>query len=619
MRRHNDRVELVTTEEAIAKLNLDALRPLAALLLAAPPTRKAELVPLLTRTLLQPNRLRELYEQLDDLGKAAVQEATHHPEGFYDSERFEAKYGDLSRFHEPAPDKKSSWYESERQKRPTLLKLFFLGRNYLPIDLRRVLLTFVPEPRPFQLTAFTEVPPTFRPTWENWDGKPETGEEVPLCVRETTREALHDVKAVLRLIETGRVRVSDKKQRPTAASLKAIAPVLQGGDFYTAEDQSDWEDDPDADLTIKAFAWPMIVQAAGLAEKKGDSLRLTPAGQKALAAPAQEVVRAAWKKWRGSKLLDEFNRVEAIKGQGKARLSDLPKRRKVVLDGLVPCPVGLWVRVDDFFRYLRGAGQEFVVAHEEFTLYLCENYYGNFGNESRYAWEQIQGRYVLALLFEYAATLGLIDVAYVNPQGARHDYRDRWGADDLSCLSRYDGLIYFRINPLGAWCLERAEEYEPPVPQSADVLRVLPNLDVVAKAPPLDAADRQLLDRFAEPQSEAVWHLTSAKVLSVVEEGGSLDELAEFLKARSAAELPQTVQVFLDDLRQRAGQLHDRGLVRLVECADAGVARQLAADPQLRGKCQLAGECGLVFRSGDETAVRRSLRRLGYILPPQAE
>ena len=41
------------------------------------------------------------------------------------------------------------------------------------------------------------------------------------------------------------------------------------------------------------------------------------------------------------------------------------------------------------------------------------------------------------LLFEYAATLGMIDVAYVDPEGARTDFRRLWGVDELRFLSRY--------------------------------------------------------------------------------------------------------------------------------------------------------------------------------------
>ena len=50
----------------------------------------------------------------------------------------------------------------------------------------------------------------------------------------------------------------------------------------------------------------------------------------------------------------------------------------------------------------------------------------------------------------------MIDVAYTHPTGARDDFWGMWGADDLDYLSRYDGLEYFRLTSLGAYCLELA-------------------------------------------------------------------------------------------------------------------------------------------------------------------
>jgi hypothetical protein len=76
------------------------------------------------------------------------------------------------------------------------------------------------------------------------------------------------------------------------------------------------------------------------------------------------------------------------------------------------------------------------------------------------------------------------------------------------------------------------------------------------------------------------------------------------------------VQVFLEDLTARAGQLEDLGAARLVACVDGNVAQLLAHDRRLRSLCQLAGERHLVFRAADEAAVRRALRELGYVLPP---
>ncbi len=46
---------------------------------------------------------------------------------------------------------------------------------------------------------------------------------------------------------------------------------------------------------------------------------------------------------------------------------------------------------------------------------------------------------VLALFFEYAATLGLIDVRYTSPVGARSDYADRWGGDFMPSLADMTG------------------------------------------------------------------------------------------------------------------------------------------------------------------------------------
>ncbi len=624
MARRVEEPELLTTEEAFNKLNLDHLKPLAALLIPKPTGRKGEIVSLLSNAMRRPEQVRALYGQLDPLAQKAVRHATHDPRGRLHADRFAAHYGQLPGFAEPAT-KTDPYSDYDQHRRPTKLALFFPNSYHrddqLPTDLRLLLLDFVPAPDEFSVPTAAALPQAFPLEVNHWEkDRPVTvTEQVPLRVRQTVREAEHDVKAVLRLIEASRVRVTNKKRQPTAASVKAVVQVLDGGDFYTAEDEKEVEDWEVSDLTIKAFAWPMIVQAAGLAEKRGDRLDLTAAGRKALTQRSAEALRAAWKKWRTTTLLDEFSRVEAIKGQGKGRLSALPQRRQAVVDGLAHCPPGQWIAVDDFFRFLRATDRDFVLAHDPWGLYIAEHHYGNFGDEGGNIWELLQGRYILALLFEYVATLGLVDVAYVPPGGVRNDFGDRWGADDYSTLSRYDGLLYFRVNPLGVWCLDLAERYEPPVMEAAKVLRVLPNLDVVASQAPLPAADRLTLDRFAEPQSENVWRLTAAKLLPLLEEGATVDELAEFLKARSEEELPQTVQVFLDDLKQRAGQMRDLGPARLIECRDAAVARLLAADPQLRDNCRLADERWLVFRTADEAAVRRALRRLGYVLPPQRD
>ena len=291
-------------------------------------------------------------------------------------------------------------------------------------------------------------------------------------------------------------------------------------------------------------------------------------------------------------------------------------RRKAVLDVLKDCPPGEWFAVDDFWRLMRGTGRGFAMAGERdaWELYIAEQEYGSLGYEDEHAWEQLQGRFVLAFLFEYAATPGLIDVAYVPPQGARGDFWDRWGADDLSCFSRYDGLLYLRINPLGAWCLGLAEEYRPAAPRTTDDLRVLANLDVVATRPP-SAADRLTLERFADETSPAVWKLSAAKVLGR-RRAGRPGRGAERVPGDAArATFPRRSRRSWATCGARPGMLKDGGPARLIECADEHVAAELAADRQLKGKCLPAGDRLIVVREADLAAVRKAVRRLGYVWP----
>lgn len=146
---------------------------------------------------------------------------------------------------------------------------------------------------------------------------------------------------------------------------------------------------------------------------------------------------------------------------------------------------------------------------------------------------------------------------------------------------------------------------------------MLANLDVVANQPP-SAADRLTLERFADETSPATWKLSAAKILGVVEHGGRIEELREFLVTRTAGDIPPAVETFLNDLHRKAEQLKDGGPARIIECASAHVAAEVANDRQLKGKCLLAGDRHVV-READLAAVRKAVRRLGCVWPIPGE
>ena len=112
------------------------------------------------------------------------------------------------------------------------------------------------------------------------------------------------------------------------------------------------------------------------------------------------------------------------------------------------------MELTELFRHTRAAGLSFEIARPYHELSLAETSYGYLAQDQGVdMWPVLQGRFARAVIFEYTATLGLVDVAYIHPADARDDYSRLWGADDLAFLSRYDGLLAVRLTPLGAHVL----------------------------------------------------------------------------------------------------------------------------------------------------------------------
>ena len=261
-------------------------------------------------------------------------------------------------------------------------------------------------------------------------------------VRHTEPEALGNLPAAHSCSTAGKLRCSEKTRRPSAVTTRTVAEALVAGDFYP-------------DDAITSFGWPLLLQAGGLARLEGPRLTLTSKGRKALGQPGHEVIRGLWERWPRHAPIDEFSRVDQIKGQkSAAALSAAGPRRQTVASALALCPRGEWIGVDDLFAAMRHAGLSPTVARSErglWKLYLGDPEYGSLGYAGFHDWPILEGRYTMAVLFEYAATLGLHDVDYVSPAHARDDFRQMWGADCIDALSRYDGLRAVRLTPLGAY------------------------------------------------------------------------------------------------------------------------------------------------------------------------
>jgi hypothetical protein len=280
----------------------------------------------------------------------------------------------------------------------------------------------------------------------------------PALVRCTARDALSNLVAVLELAAEGQMRCSAATRWPLFSTVKLVEDVLVAGDYY------------DVGEPIAAFAWPLLIHTGGLAAltcadeplsppgaprggKAGVRLKLTPRGQAVLAGPSYGALAALWARWLRSVSTDELSRIEAIKGQRKtSTLTPAVNRRAAVTAALATLEPGVWTDIDELFGLLQTQRPPLVAARSLMALwrlYIADSYYGSLGHAGHRVWDLVEGRYALCVLFEYAATAGLIDVAYADPCGARDDYRALWGVDQYAYLSRYDGLRAVRVNELG--------------------------------------------------------------------------------------------------------------------------------------------------------------------------
>ncbi len=374
--------------DAFNILTVDDLRPRVSLIKTSEePKRKADFLAVIEKH-LDGERLKALWERLDDLQQKAVSEAIHSYDGVFDRARFQAKYDDLPDFG----TRIDRW-----NVKPSLLRLFIYSEeryrdtaSVVPRELRQRLLKFVPKPAAPALDTLDELPESYEleeTTYSLADDdegilvvmrgkrlyqmprkppkKEVTVHHIPIVRRDMERAASQELQTVLRLIDQGKVTVSDKTFQPSAATVKAMAEVLREGDFFEDSDVG----------PIRAFAWPLLVQAGRLAELQGKKLGLTRAGRKALSTPPAETLRTVWQRWLKSTLLDEFNRVDAIKGQrgkGKRAMTAVAGRRAVIAEALAQCPVGRWVSFDTYSRFMQAGNFDFEVTRETWQLYVVD-------------------------------------------------------------------------------------------------------------------------------------------------------------------------------------------------------------------------------------------------------
>lgn len=604
---------MLSLQNRLNNLNVLELKSRLKLITGKPKANvKAEIIALLSNELLS-SKLEKYWLCLDDLEQAAVAEAIYsYKNGEFNKQQFLAKYGVLPAYF----ISRSSNVDKQR-----VIALFFY-HGFLAAELADACRNFVETPAKYQMPQYSNedikiyvknLQKTFN------EEHPDYQPELTLLSMET--HAIHDFQAVLNLIDDGKILVSEKTKIAGSATTKKIAQILLGGDYFS--DQDDWGLESYAGgaiAPIRAYAWPLLLQSSGLGlvRRVGTRLQLTAKGKKVSKSPTEETFRLLYQCWRDKGLLDEFHRINVVKGQsGRGQRLYPPVNRRLIIEkALKACPENEWIALDDFFRFLQVDNYDLRVVYDRWKVYISNSNYGCLAYSSC-PFEVIQGRYILVYLFEYLATIGMIDVAYFPPYHVRDDYRRMQETNALYFFSRYDGLLFFRINPLGSYCLEQRDRYQQPQQNNSPLLVIDDSLNVILlrTATP---TEKIILGQYLKPETDKTYQLDRNVLLQAIEQGGDLNSFVRFLNDVSEQPLAKSVQEIISILEERCNALSDAGNARLLNCSSVALAKMLTTDPNTGKYCFHAQGKLLIIPEKSDKAFQKAAKKLGYFIPKKS-
>lgn len=592
----------------LSQYSTSELGELANLLAEQTPESREDLIHFIVGKLTLPDVVIQLWEDLDALQKKAVAETLYSPHTLFPQTQFRAKYGKDPDWGNAAPGKKVT--------HPSLICLF-IYKLQIPVELKEILISFVKQPEKAKVKYRDELP-LFREHSGNGNRQDEKNggcRKKRIVSLNTEYAVMHEFPSILYAVGLHKVGVNSSTGKLSKSGVNELNKLLYGGDYFCCLGLSGKECEKIGDT--KAYGWFHILNTLNLVYSEDSVIKLTDKGKQLKGLPYYESVRQIWNEWLKAVKYDELSRIDAVKGQqgkGLRYLTDVTDRRRVCVNALSACPPDVWISVDDLFLFMLARGFTFYVTTSPETLYITDPLLGHMGYTEEEGWNIVEKRYVLVFLFEYMATLGLLDIGYSDPAGSRPDYDHIWGGKQLAFLSRYDGLFYIRINNLGKYCLGFTDNYTRTPFKKTKELKALSNLEVVA-VKPLHPGDHYYLGLFTLQKSENVWELDRGRITSAIEQGCSLSLFVDFLHAKCSGEIPENVAHFLNEIGSKQDSLALKGKAWLIKAESPDLARLIVNNRRLQSSCMIAGEGMIIVPEDAKKVFLKVIHDLGYSLP----
>ncbi len=575
-------------KEALTQVKSDTLRSMAKWLglIIKSNTRKNELIEMIYNEVMK-RGIKYLYDKLSPLEKILVNEVVYNNFIMIDREFFQFKH------NTKPPEIKSDVYGAK-----DITPLYFIIINKeIPEDIREEIKLLAGPPIKPQLKVKESIEP-----------------EESLTIKETVDSALIEVREIIRLIKNGKITVTERQGVIDNKSIKLLSKVF-GEEVYGFEN------------SIKSFGWVMLFKGANLITQRGRKIEFTKEGENIIKKKDEEILKILWNRWVFSNIFDELSRTK-IKGLNRKRVFLFsPSERKKKIDKVLrTLPLMKWIAPDEFYKFMVASKQKFEVCKDFESLIRLYFIYPDMEEMLGIInhWRAIELRYLYVLIFEYMATLGIVDIAYTLPSLTEEDkksdlssltYYDKNNISPYSYLSIYDGLRYFRINKLGAYILGMEKEFKYET-QIQKFIQILPNMEIViVKKDNLPFTFVNFLEDFTEKTGDYIYKITRNSILKGLENNISLEEMFSFLENYSLNKIPDSLRSLFEEIKEKTKSITYTGKALLLKVINPFTANIIINHPSLKNKCFYFEKNNiLVVPENEVTLFKKVLKDMGYFV-----
>jgi hypothetical protein len=542
---------------------------------------------LIAAPLLDPQRLRALWAQLDDLSQLAVAEAYHNDGEFVES-AFLARYGRV-------PYSQSKYDLDAYYRHNKILFDLFIWENHIPDDMLPLLASIVPPVDPFRLTGLPTPP----------DSVLLEKRRLEPIVKLTEQAGLNDLPVYLRLVENGELSFSVTSNRLTGGGARKLLANLLDGDFVPPPDK--WR----VNDLIRPNGLDVFALAGGLRTATG---KLTPAGREYLHRRDPDLLLAAFETWAQSNAFDELLRLDGLKRLSAARTwrTTPSPRRAAIIEGLSWCPTDVWIEVQEFCRALQIWHFDFEIEGSAVSNIKTADLSLYSVKDPTY-WAYVKTPYVKAVLWEYLGALGALDLLFA-PRDLAAVQVVNYAAP--ATISRYDGLFYFRINKLGAFLLGQADAYTAVTHGPQALCRIQADGAITVLEPERLLPNTRLqLEQLAAPLDPTHYQLDNQRILDALAIGQQPEEMLAFLAELQGGEPVDTaVATRIQQLADNARQFTRGAQALFINVRRPELVAMALADPALGKFTHQVDARTLVIPAQREKRFRERLKELEYLL-----